>query len=53
LDFITAAIYLHYSKVGSTPVGLWAQGCNKTTDPGLAAYKSLTIPSKSKPLVLA
>jgi len=35
------ANYFHYNSVGSTPVGLWAQACNKTIDPAFA-YESLS-----------
>ncbi len=36
----------HWSGVGSTPVGLWAQACSSTTEPWGALLKSSHIPCK-------
>lgn len=49
---MTAPIFFHCYWVGSTPVGLCAQACNRTIDPEIAFSKNLIIASKLNPLVL-
>lgn len=51
--FMTAAICFHSYSVGSTPVGLWAQACSKTTEPAIPFYKNLSMAGMFEPNVLA
>ena len=45
-DLISCLIFSHWSTVGSTPVGLWAQACSSTIDPKGAELRSSTSPVK-------
>ena len=49
--FIAADIALHWSSVGSTPVGLCAHACSRKNDPSSADSMSVMRPSKSSPRV--
>lgn len=46
---MTSAIASHCSRVGSHPVGLWAQACRMMTAFSGAAFRSSRNPSISKP----
>src|SRR2546421_9585398 len=50
---IADAISRHWDSVGSTPVGLWAQACRRMMLPRGADLIAESMPSKSRPLVLA